>query len=565
MANPKRSLWSPGLIVGLALLAVLTLIAIFAPMFLQDAANDLTDNRGLPPSSEHWLGTNNFGQDNLARVLVATRLTLLMTLAASAISIGFGLLIGIAIWLAPTKVREFSLRLLETMVAYPTLITALIIAAILQPGAMTAIIAMGVAGIPGFARVTANLAQQVTKSDYFVTAKFLGVPPSKLATRHMIPSMAEPLLVLSTTIFASTLVEISALSFIGLGVQPPQYDLGSLLNDSLDSLYTQPAEAVGPAVLIVVASIGAMLIGDALAAHANPRTTRVWSPRKPQGNPIDNTAQEDTALVRVEDLRVTMPGEGGGTELVHGVSFSIDPGEIIGIVGESGSGKSLTAMTVAGLAPDNLSINAERVRVGTMNMLSTPRPEELAKEISIVYQDPGTTFSPSLKMGGQLTEVLRKHANKGKKESRAIMADALERVGIDRPHDRLDQHPHELSGGMRQRAMISNSVVTSPSLLIADEPTTALDVTVQVDVLRQFRKLREKHGTAILFISHDIGVVQEFCDRVLVMEKGRIVEELQPDQIRTHDVSHPYTRQLLEAVPVLDVEQEIAATEKVRP
>ena len=549
--HSTRSIWCPGMVIGVVLMALLVLTAIIAPLFLTDAANELSENRALAPSSEHLLGTNDFGQDNLARVLVATRLTLVMTVLATLLSVAGGLVAGVAIWLAPTKVRQWCLRLLETAVAYPTLITALVIAAILLPGAGTAVIALGVAGMPGFARVTANLAQQVTNSEYFTTAKFLGVGPLRLATRHMIPGMAEPLLILSTTLFSSTLMEISALSFVGLGVQPPQYDLGSLLNDSLDALYTQPIEALGPAVMIILAAVGAMLIGDALAAHANPRTGRAWRRSRRGAKSAPANAQTDTALVRVEDLRVNYLSQGQPTELVHGIDLHIQPGEILGIVGESGSGKSLTAMSIAGLAADDLSVQARALTVAHLDMLGSPPAARLAQQIGIVYQDPGSTFTPSRTMGPQLTEVLRTHQGASRAQAREAIIQALGKVGITRPAARLRQYPHELSGGMRQRAMIASTLATGPALLIADEPTTALDVTVQIEVLRQFRRLREEYGTAILFISHDIGVVQELCDRVLVMRKGSIVEELSPQQISSRQVSHPYTRQLLDAVPVL--------------
>ncbi|WP_084500288.1 dipeptide/oligopeptide/nickel ABC transporter permease/ATP-binding protein [Brevibacterium album] len=557
MPARRRTLWRPAFTTGVIAMAVLVLIALIAPLLVSQAAHEFTGEVALPPGADHPLGTNDFGQDNLARALVATRLTLVMTVLATAISVAGGLAAGIAIWLSPRVVREWCLRLLETAVAYPTLITALIIAAILLPGATTAVIALGIAGIPGFARVTANLAGRTARAEYFLTARFLGVGSWHLATRHMIPSMAEPLLVLSTTIFATVLVEISALSFVGLGVQQPQYDLGSLLNDSLESLYTQPVEALGPAVMIVLASVAAMLIGDGLAAHANPRAARRWAPRAKVAEASAVPATGDTALVRVRDLRVTSAG--GETELVHGIDLHVEPGEIVGLVGESGSGKSLTALSVAGLLADELGQSADELRVGAMNMLGTPAAADLAREIALIYQDPGTTFNPSRTMGPQLTEVLRTHMGVPRKEARARVAEALETVGITEPELRMRQHPHQLSGGMRQRAMIAAAVVTRPSLLIADEPTTALDVTVQVGVLRAFRALRDRLGTAILFISHDLGVVRELCDRVVVMRAGEVVGELTGAQLAAGEVSHPYTRTLLDAVPEIDTERGLAA------
>lgn len=541
------------MVTGASLLTALVLVAIIAPPALGQAAEQLTPNAALGPSAEHWLGTDDFGRDLLSRTLVATRLTLLMTAGAAAISVVCGAVIGMAIWLSGRRVREIALRILETAVAYPSLIFALVIAAVLEPGVSSAVIAIGIAGIPGFARITANLASSVSNSEYVVTARLLGVSPVRIAARHMLPNMAEPLLILSATVFALSLVEISALSFIGLGVQSPQYDFGRLLNDSLGALYTQPVEAVGPSVMIALTGLSVMLIGDALAAHADPRAKRSFFRRvlaRTRIIPAQVTGA-DTALVRVENLRISIPNR---AELVKGVSLSINPGEVVALVGESGSGKSLTAMAIAGLSSEDLAVEAELLRVGEMNMLAAPDQSRLAKEISIVYQDPGTTFNPSLRMGSQLTEVLRTHLGMGGAKARKVITEALASMNITEPAQRLRQHPHELSGGMRQRAMIAASIVTSPKLIVADEPTTALDVTVQADVLRQFRRIHREQGTAMLFISHDLGVVEALCDTILVMKSGEIVERLTAAQLAARDVHHPYTKALLAAIPTLDLD-----------
>ena len=544
------------MITGAGLLTAMVLVAIIAPLTLRQAAEQLTANAALGPSAEHWLGTDDFGRDLLARALVATRLTLLMTAGAAALSVISGVVIGLGIWLSGRRTREIALRILETAVAYPSLIFALVIAAVLEPGVSSAVIAIGIAGVPGFARITANLASSVSSSDYVVTARLLGVNPVRIAVRHMLPNMAEPLLILSATVFALSLVEISALSFIGLGVQAPEYDFGRLLNDSLGALYTQPVEAVGPSVMIALTGLAVMLIGDAMAAHADPRAKSSFFRRVLARNRTITVPAADTALVRVDNLRISIPGR---AELVKGVSFSINPGEVVALVGESGSGKSLTAMAIAGLPSEDLAVDADLLRVDDMNMLAEPDQSRLAKEISIVYQDPGTTFNPSLRMGSQLTEVLRTHLGMGGAKARKVITEALASVNITEPAHRLRQHPHELSGGMRQRAMIAASIVTTPKLIVADEPTTALDVTVQAEVLRQFRRIHREQGTAMLFISHDLGVVEALCDTILVMKSGEIVERLTSAKLAARDVHHPYTKALLAAIPTLDLGP-IAAT-----
>jgi peptide/nickel transport system permease protein len=546
-ATPRRFHWTPGLVTGLVLLAAVVIVGVVAPFLLQDQADTMAE-RAAAPSAAHPLGTDQAGHDMLARSLVATRLTLVMTLGATAIAVLVGIVAGTAVWLLPRRAREVCLRVIDAMVAFPGLLLALVVAAILGAGAGPAVIAIGVAGIPTFARLTANLAAQVSQRDYVSTARLLGVGNRRIVTDHMLPNMAEPLLVLAASTFAQSLTAISALSFVGLGVQSPQYDYGKLLNEALPSLLSgRPEQTVGPAVLIVVTGLAAMLVGDGLAAAADPRSGRRSSAASVRTAGTTLVPGLD-AMVRVEDLVVRTSA---GVPLVKGISFTVGRGEIVGIVGESGSGKSLTAMAVARLLADGLEAEAATMRLDDIDLLGRVDPRILAQTVSLVYQDPGSTFNPALRLGTQLTEVLRTHRGQSRSAARATVLDALRRVHLTMPEKRLRQHPHELSGGMRQRAMIAAALSVDPKLIIADEPTTALDVTVQAEILRELKRLNRETGTAVMFISHDIGVVRALCDRVLVMNGGEIVEEIDADRLDAATAVHPYTRALLAATPSL--------------
>ena len=547
MSAKRKFRWSAGLLIGLTMMSTLVLIAIVAPFTLSDAANTLTADTSQGPSAEHWLGTDAFGRDVFARALVATRLTLVMTAVTTVIAVAGGVIIGTGIWLAPRVVRDGFLRIIEAAVAYPSLIFALIIAAILGQGVMSAVLAVAISSIPAFARLTANMAATVSSRDFVTMAKLQGVPGPQVITRHLIPNMAEPLLVPTATVFATTLTDLSSLSFVGLGVQSPDYDYGRLLNDGLFNIYSQPLQAIAPAVMITIAGLSAMLIGDGIAASTDPRGGRLFRTKKFASEvPAGLAVAHDGEFVKVRNLVVESPT---GKPLVKGVTLGIADGEILGLVGESGSGKSLTAMSIAGLLPQELGVTADRLQVGDIDLLGKVSPRELATAIGLVYQDPGTTFNPALRMGGQLTEVLRVHMGQGGKEANARVVKALDDIHVTEPAKRLKQHPHELSGGMLQRAKIASSLVTDPRIIIADEPTTALDVTVQAEVLRQFKAINRVHGTAMLFISHDLGVVQALCDRVLVMKDGQILEELTGKALGAGEVTHPYTKKLLAAVP----------------
>ncbi|MGW1270508.1 ATP-binding cassette domain-containing protein [Streptomyces sp. NPDC002491] len=255
----------------------------------------------------------------------------------------------------------------------------------------------------------------------------------------------------------------------------------------------------------------------------------------------------DALLHAASEVGLTV--RAGDRTLVDDVSFTIGAGQIVGLVGESGSGKSTIAMAVAGLLPEGVRANASRLALGDLDLLAAPQARRLATEIGIVYQDPIGTFNPALRLGAQLTEVARVHLGKPRRQAARDMVRALADIHVTEPERRLRQHPHELSGGMLQRASIASAMTTNPRLLIADEPTTALDVTVQAEVLRQFRRINREHGTAMLFISHDIGVVGVLCDTVLVLHGGRVVDRTTGADLRRGTVTHPYTRALLAATP----------------
>ncbi|WTW93957.1 dipeptide/oligopeptide/nickel ABC transporter permease/ATP-binding protein [Streptomycetaceae bacterium NBC_01309] len=566
-AGRKRGRKRPNamLLVGLTGLGLLVLLAVVAPWIWGDRADELGPAVHLGSSGEHWLGTDALGRDILARTLVATRLTLELSALATLIASSVGITLGTLIWVSGPRVRAVGLRVIDVMISYPAVILALAIAAILDPGPKACVIAIGAAGSPAFARLTANLAASVAGRDFVGSARLLGVGPLRLMRRHILPNIAEPLLVLLSVSYAHSLMALSGLSFLGLGVQLPDYDWGQLLAVGLQSLYTNPVEAVGPAVAIVLAGLSASFVGDGLAAAAARRSSapaRTKASKAAAGAspvPARTTEVPADAVLVVDDLRVLRPD---GTALVDGVTFHVGAAEIVGVVGESGSGKSLTAMAAARLLPGGLHATARHAALhhpdaGELDLVATGSESaatrrRLATEIGIVYQDPSASFNPALKLGGQLTETLRVHMGISRREAAKLAVEQLEFVQITDPPARLRQYPHELSGGMRQRAMIASALLTRPRLIIADEPTTALDVTVQAEVLRLLRAANERDGTAMLFISHDIGVVGDLCDRVLVMYAGRLVEELSAEDLRAGRAEHPYTQALLAATPRLD-------------
>jgi ABC-type dipeptide/oligopeptide/nickel transport system ATPase component len=260
----------------------------------------------------------------------------------------------------------------------------------------------------------------------------------------------------------------------------------------------------------------------------------------------------ESPLLSVDDLRIRF----GAKTAVSGVSFAIREGESVGLVGESGSGKSVTSLAIMRLLPPQASLDG-RIAYRDRDLLSLAESDMRqlrGSEIAMIFQEPMTALNPVMRIGDQISEALRAHHRVSSSEARSRTIESLREVGIPEPERRISAYPHQLSGGQRQRVMIAMAIINRPKLLIADEPTTALDVTVQAQVLSLLRDLREKHGLSMLFISHDLGVIAQVCDRVNVMFGGQILESGSVQQVFAAP-QHPYTRGLLHAIPSLQTDR----------
>lgn len=267
-------------------------------------------------------------------------------------------------------------------------------------------------------------------------------------------------------------------------------------------------------------------------------------------------------LLKVDELQVNLAKRFGGHSVVSNLSLSIEQGEIVGIAGESGCGKSALSLAILQLLPKGMERSSGKV------VFDERRIDELSlrklqgirgKEISMIFQDPMTALNPGLKIGTQLTETMSKHLNLSRREAQVRAAELLEKVGLPRASELLNQYPHELSGGMRQRVMIAIALSCQPKLIIADEPTTALDVTVQAQILQLLKKISREEKLAVLLISHDLGVLSQMCDRILIMYAGEIVEQGTADDV-LHRTKHPYTRGLLSSMPTRDKKGKVLQT-----
>jgi oligopeptide/dipeptide ABC transporter, ATP-binding protein, C-terminal domain len=262
-------------------------------------------------------------------------------------------------------------------------------------------------------------------------------------------------------------------------------------------------------------------------------------------------------LLEIKDEKLSFFTPAGEVKALNGVSFSMNEGEVLGIVGESGSGKSVTAYSIMGLTayPGKLIGGTIYFNGHQIEKMSEKEMRKIrGNEVSIIFQDPMTSLNPVYTIGNQITEVIRLHTGKSKKEAYDRAKELLELVGINEPTKRLKQYPHELSGGMRQRVMIAIALACEPKLLIADEPTTALDVTIQAQILELMQELRQKLGMSIIMITHDLGVVASMCERIAVMYAGHIVEYGTADEI-FYEPKHEYTKGLINSIPKLSAQE----------
>jgi microcin C transport system ATP-binding protein len=399
--------------------------------------------------------------------------------------------------------------------------------------------------------------------DYVRAARALGVSNTRLMLRHLLPNAMVAALTFLPFITSGAVVTLTALDFLGFGLPPGSASLGELLKQGKDNLQ---APWLGFAGFFVIAGMLSLLvfIGEAVRDAFDPRKTfapQLAAAEAPvplagpfaaaEAAPAEPGAPGDE-LLRVADLCVRFGSTAGPEDAVKGVSFAIQHGETLALVGESGSGKSVTALSLLQLLPYPLAQHPRgSVRFGSTEIIgagATTMQTIRGDRISMIFQEPMTSLNPLHSVERQIGETLLLHRGLDRSAARQRTLELLDLVGIDAPERRLRSYPHELSGGQRQRVMIAMALANEPDLLIADEPTTAVDVTIQAQLLELLTRLQKRLGMAMLFITHDLQIVRKLADRVCVMQRGRIVEEGTTPQVFDNP-RHPYTQGLLAAEP----------------
>ena len=544
---------------GILLLIILTL-SVLAPILPLKEPNitNTADRFMVPFEGGHILGTDHLGRDLLSRLLWGTQLSLAVGFAAAFIAATFGSILGAIAGFYGQKTDNIIMRFIDMLMAFPYILLALAIVAALGPGLFNALIAVALVNIPFFARNIRGVTVTLANKEFIEAARLSGMSNLRILIVEIFPNLLPMIVIAMSTTVGWMILETAGLSFLGLGSQPPQADLGSMLGEARSALITNPHTSFVPGIMIFCIVIGINLFGDGVRDALDPRLKK-GSLIRPLPQTIyeggDTQPTPSTKLLSVQNLSTQFHVNQDVYQSSNDVSFEIQEGECLGLIGESGSGKSVTALSVTSLvaSPPGV-IKKGSVNYKNENLLALPY-EKLrsirGNKISYIFQDPLTTLHPLHTIGDQLLEALQAHDSKlSASESISKSKDLLKSVQIPNPDNVWDVYPHQLSGGMRQRVCIAMALINNPELIIADEPTTALDVTVQAQILNILNSLRKERKLSILFISHDFGVISQLCDRVIVMYAGSIVEE-GPVKNIMQQAAHPYTSELIKCVPQL--------------
>jgi ABC-type dipeptide/oligopeptide/nickel transport system ATPase component/ABC-type dipeptide/oligopeptide/nickel transport system permease subunit len=560
----KRVLTNPLGAVAIVVLALVTLAAVFAELLapLDPTVTDLA-NVLKQPGDAGILGTDSAGRDVLSRILFGARSTLISALIVVITAIVVGVPTGLIAGYYGGKFDGAANWIASALIALPAIIVLLALRASFGASILISMFAFGILLAPSFFRLTRTAVMAVRNELYVDAARVTGLSDARIISRHVLTVTRAPIIIQSAMIAGIGISIQSGLEFLGVG-DPSLISWGVMLSEGFRNIFLAPHLVFWPALVISI-TIGAFaLLGNAIRdALEDTQKVKAKKVAPSEATTAINVLSDATAkleiqaagdhLLSVQNLSLGyQQADGSVKAVVENVSLSIDRGEVLGIVGESGSGKTQTAFSVLGLLPQGAKILSGSVVFDGETLMSADGTKASGvvfskirgKRISYIPQEPMSNLDPSFKIGYQLARPLMKVMGMKKKEAFARALELLNMVGINNPERVMNLYPHEISGGMAQRVLIAGAISCEPDLIIADEPTTALDVTVQAEVLDLLRDLQQRLGTGLMLVTHNFGVVADLADRVIVMQLGKVVESGSVRDILTKP-KHPYTQTLL--------------------
>lgn len=568
--------------ISLIVIAILAFCAVFARFLAPCDPVKITQNY-QPPTGAHWFGTDNLGRDVFSRVMYGARYSLVIGLSSVLFALVMGAIIGAIAAVSRTWISELIMRLIDIVMSIPGIALAAVCLAILGQSMIGIIISIGVLYVPQIARIVrANIISEYGK-DYVRAVIVSGARAPWILLKHVTRNIAAPVMVFTTLSVADAIVFEASLSFINAGIPEPTPTWGNILSSAKAGVifgYWWQALFPGLAIMITVLCLNILsegitdamvaaptapvaksvadadaarkedrILTDPVAAYKEQHDALVESLAKLREAELKRTdrlqpTSTEPPVIEVKDLCIQFPRY-GSVNVVDHLSFSVRPGETMGLVGESGCGKSITSLAIMGLLDPKAKISGQILFNGKDLVKLSPKEHNALRghEIAMVYQDALSSLNPSMLIKAQMKQLTSRGGTRSAEE-------LLELVGLD-PKRTLESYPHELSGGQRQRVLIAMALTRDPKLIIADEPTTALDVTVQKQVIDLLNELREKLGFAMVFVSHDLALVAKVAHSITVMYAGQVVEQGSTKEILTYP-HHEYTRGLLGSVTSIE-------------
>ena len=551
----RRFLRNPQAVISALVLVLIGGAVLLAPLLSAgdpDAAELSKAFAGAEPG--HPLGFDSAGRDVWSRLLHGGRNTLGGALIALAVALAVGVPSGLVAGYYGKWFDALANWVGNFVMALPAMVVLLASRAILGPTMWVLMVVLGVLVAPSFFRLVRGIVANVRGELYVDAARVSGLRDRRIIARHVLIVVRAPIII-QTALVAGIAISLQAgLEFLGIGSGDlPTW--GAMLNEAFQNVQRSPTFMVWPGLALGITSAALVLLASALRDVLEDGDA--WSPEPRaarRARVVAPTTPDDTgpraSLLSVRDLAVSYGAGASAVDVVRGVDLDVSEGEVVGLVGQSGSGKSQTAFSVLGILPEGGRVSRGSILLAGTEVVGLSEKGYRALRgdvVAYVPQEPMTNLDPAFTIGSQLVEPMRLRLRLSRKAAAERALDLLRQVEIADPRRVFHAYPHQISGGMAQRVLIAGAMSCDPRLLIADEPTTALDVTVQAEVLELLRRLQAERGLGVLLVTHNLGVVADLCDRVAVMNAGRIVETGSTEQVLAHP-SHPYTRTLIDAV-----------------
>lgn len=556
----RRLMRNPLAVGSMILIAIVVVLGLLSPLISAHSPNfsSLDAVNATVGTPGYFLGGDSSGRDIFARLLASVNTAMLSAITGVTVALLIGIPFGLISGYASARADSILSWVFNLLMTFPALVLLIVVFPITGG---SYVVMMGIFGFlfsPSIFRLVRNLVVAVKSELYVDAARVSGLSTVRILTRHILPAVRGPIVITASFLAGVAIAVQSGLAFLGLGTNDvPSF--GSMTADAFGNLYVYPIQFLWPTVMLAILSGGFVLIGNGLRdaledsspAPAKPLRGATAPRRATTAHNDDVSPTGPASLLRIRNLRISYPTANGKLKrVVNGISLDIEPGGILGLIGESGSGKTQTAFAVLGLLPREARVEADEFSLAGHDLLSedSGQLKRMRRSlIAYVPQEPMSNLAPSFTVGTQLVDGIRSAKGGSKNEARLLALDLLRQVGIPDPERTYRSYPHEISGGMAQRVLIAGAIAAGPRLLIADEPTTALDVTVQAEILDLLRNLQKDLSMSVLLVTHNFGVVADLCEQVAVMRAGEIVESGRYRHLY-RSAEHEYTKSLIASI-----------------